>query len=68
MAMRGGCGCTSLRQEEMNKLQDILPFPIALDRETKERERGEMESERINLSSHVTTVDICVVEKNTWTT
>jgi hypothetical protein len=38
MAMRGGCGYTSLRQEEMNKLQDILPLPIALDRETKERE------------------------------
>jgi len=48
-------------EEEMHKLHDILPLPVALNEEMEEREIDEMESERISLSGHLTRVsDICM--------
>jgi hypothetical protein len=37
--------------EESHRLQDILPLPVAVNGETEEREREEMESERISLAT-----------------
>ena len=58
----GGQAVARVRDgEEMHKLHDILPLPVALNDEMEEREIDEMESEGISLSGHLTRVsDICV--------
>jgi hypothetical protein len=49
-------------EEEMHELNDILPLPVALNRETEETKRHEMEPEKISLSDHLMGVlNICVV-------
>jgi hypothetical protein len=59
---RAGRVATQVRDgEEMHKLHDILPLPIALNGETEERD--EMEPERINLNDHLMGVsDIYTVD------